>query len=126
MLLSVASLVQLGAIVAPVEWVRWRYTGKRAGGLVGSSLTGESVRVAPLMTWVCVCLGCLPQMEGAGSLDTMSFPYLSHCLCSIARGFAGVGGVDVAWLGMLTDAFGLAPLHGKLVFALCLLVFSIQ
>ena len=54
MLLSVASLTQLGAIVAQVEWVRWRYTGKRAGGPVGSLLTGESVRVAPLMTWVCV------------------------------------------------------------------------
>ena len=54
MLLSAASLVQLGAIVAPVEWVRWRYTGKRAGGLVETSVTGGSVRVAPLMTWVCV------------------------------------------------------------------------
>jgi hypothetical protein len=28
MLLSVVSLAQLGAIVAQVEWVRWRYTGK--------------------------------------------------------------------------------------------------
>ncbi len=54
MLLSVASLTQLGAIVSQVEWVRWRYTGKRAGGLVDFSVTGESVRVAPLMTWVCV------------------------------------------------------------------------
>ncbi len=56
----------------------------------------------------------------------MSFPYLNHCLCSIARGFAGVGGVDLAWLGMLTEAFGLAPSHVEMVFALLLLVYSIQ
>jgi hypothetical protein len=73
-----------------------------------------------------VCLGCLPQMEGAGSLDTMSFPYLSHCLCSIARGFAGVGGVDVAWLWMPTSIFGLSPALVELVFALLRFVCSIQ
>jgi len=56
----------------------------------------------------------------------MSFPYLNHCLCSIAGGFAGVGGADLAWLGMLIEAFGLAPAYVKFVFALCLLVFSIQ